>query len=204
MELSQKRRTWVTIGIMTGTLLAAMEGTVVATAMPTVIASLGGLAIYSWVFSIYLLTSTVSVPIWGKLSDIYGRRACFQISIVIFLVGSALSGAAHSMTQLIIFRALQGLGAGALVALPLTIIGEIYTLQERSRMQGIFSSVWGLSSIIGPLLGGFITDHFSWRWIFYINIPFGLASALILGISLKEQHRKDSRPSIDLAGSAAL
>jgi EmrB/QacA subfamily drug resistance transporter len=204
MKLSRKRRVLVTVGIMTGSLLAAMEGTVVATAMPTVVASLGGLAIYSWVFSIYLLTSTVSMPIWGKLSDLYGRRSCFQISIAIFLLGSALSGAAQSMTQLIVFRALQGLGAGALTSLPLTIIGETYTLQERSRMQGLFSSVWGLSSIIGPLLGGFIADNFSWRWIFYINIPFGLAAAVILGIALIEPERNEARPVIDMMGAATL
>jgi EmrB/QacA subfamily drug resistance transporter len=204
MELSRRRRTLVTIGIMTGSLLAAMEGTVVATAMPTVVASLGGLAIYSWVFSIYLLTATVSMPIWGKLSDLYGRRSCFQISIAIFLIGSALSGAAQSMTQLILFRALQGLGAGALTSLPLTIIGETYTLEERSRMQGLFSSVWGLSSIIGPLLGGFITDHFSWRWIFYINIPFGLAAALILGAALIEPRRDTSQIKVDTMGAITL
>src|SRR5262249_9144257 len=138
------------------------------------------------------------------LSDLYGRRPIFQISVAVFLIGSALSGAAHSMTQLIVFRAVQGLGAGALVSLPVTMIGELYTLQERARMQGMFSSVWGLASIIGPLLGGFITDHFSWRWIFYINIPFGLAASIILGIALIEPKREGPPPAIDVAGASTL
>src|SRR5688500_16031612 len=133
MELAGRRRLLVTIGVLTGMLLAAMEATVVATAMPTVIASLGGFKIYTWVFSIYLLTSTVSMPIWGKLSDLYGRRRCYQAGIAFFLFGSALSGMSGTMTELIIFRGVQGLGAGALVPLSLTITGEIYTLQERAR-----------------------------------------------------------------------
>lgn len=204
MELAGRRRVLVTIGVLTGMLLAALEATVVATAMPTVIASLGGFKIYTWVFSIYLLTSTVSMPIWGKLSDLYGRRRCYQVGIFVFLLGSALSGMSTTMTQLIIFRGVQGLGAGALIPLSLTITGEIYTLQERARMQGIFSSVWALSSILGPLLGGFITDHFSWRWVFYINIPIGLLAAVIIGVALIEPRREEKPPVIDIAGSLTL
>lgn len=184
-------------------LLAALEATVVGTAMPTIVAALGGLAHYSWVFSAYLLTSTVTVPIWGKLSDLFGRRPMFQIGIVIFLIGSASCGLAHSMTQLIVARAVQGLGAGALVPLAMTIIGDIFTLQERAKMQGLFSGVWGLSSIFGPLVGGFITDQLSWRWVFYINVPFGIAAAAIIGIALVEQKREE-RPKIDYAGAAVL
>lgn len=143
LELSSAQRVKVTLGVMLGMFLGALEATVVSTAMPTVIASLGGLHIYSWVFSAYVLTSTVTVPIWGRLSDLYGRRPFVLAGIFIFLVGSALSGMATSMAQLVIFRAIQGLGAGALLPLGMTIIGEIYSLERRARMQGLFSGVWG-------------------------------------------------------------
>lgn len=203
LPLPPKQRMAVTIGVMTGMFLAALEATVVGTAMPTVIASLGGLQHYSWVFSAYLLTSTVTVPVWGKLSDLYGRRRLFQIGIAVFLVGSVFSGMSTSMFQLITFRAIQGLGAGALVPLAMTIIGDIYTLQERARMQAYFSGVWGFASIIGPIIGGFLTDQLSWRWVFFINVPFGLLSALIIGASLKEP-KTHQHPVIDYAGAATL
>src|SRR4028119_2208742 len=186
LDMSSRRRWAVTAGIMTGMFLAALEATVVGTAMPTVIASLGGLNRYSWVFSAYLITSTVTVPVWGKLSDLYGRRLLYQIGIGVFLLGSVLSGISASMEQLIIFRAIQGLGAGALIPLGMTIIGDIFTLTERARMQALFSGVWGFSSVVGPIVGGFITDQLSWRWVFYINLPVGVVAALIIGISLKE------------------
>ena len=201
--LSKRRRWVVTGGVMLGMFLAALEATVVGTAMPTVIASLGGLDRYSWVFSAYLLTSTVTVPVWGRLSDLYGRRVFYLIGVAFFLVGSALSGASQSIEQLIIFRAIQGLGAGALIPLSMTINGDIYTLRERTRMQGLFSGVWGLASILGPLAGGFITDHISWRWVFYINIPFGLAAAAVVGIALVEP-KQYSRPVIDYLGAIWL
>ncbi|HEX8709191.1 MAG TPA: MDR family MFS transporter [Pyrinomonadaceae bacterium] len=203
LVMSASRRWAVTAGVLTGMFLAALEATVVGTAMPTVIASLGGLNHYSWVFSAYLITSTVTVPVWGKLSDLYGRRLFFQLGIAIFLIGSVLSGMSTSMAQLIAFRALQGLGAGALVPLGMTIIGDIYTVAERARMQAYFSGVWGLSSVLGPIVGGFITDQLSWRWVFYINLPFGLAAALIMGLALKEPKRTE-RPAIDYAGAALL
>src|SRR6188768_1927001 len=166
--MSSRRRWFVTAGVMTGMMLAALEATVVGTAMPTIVTVLGGLAHYSWVFSAYLLTSTVTVPVWGKLSDLFGRRLLYQIGIGVFLLGSAACGLSQTMPQLILARAFQGLGAGALVPLAMTIIGDIFTLQERAKMQGLFSGVWGLSSIVGPLLGGFITDQLSWRWVFYV------------------------------------
>jgi EmrB/QacA subfamily drug resistance transporter len=203
LQMSSRRRMAVTLGVITGMFLAALEATVVGTAMPTVIASLGGLSHYSWVFSAYLITSTITVPVWGKLSDLYGRRLFFQLGIAVFLLGSVLSGMSSSMTQLIVFRALQGLGAGALVPLGMTIIGDVYTVEERARMQAFFSGVWGLSSVVGPIVGGFITDQLSWRWVFYINIPFGLAAALIMQLALKEPKRH-GRPSIDYAGAALL
>ena len=203
LSMSKRRRWAVTAGVMTGMFLAALEATVVSTAMPTVIASLGGLSHYSWVFSAYLITSTVTVPVWGKLSDLYGRRLFYQIGIAVFLLGSILSGISTSMTELIAFRAIQGLGAGALIPLGMTIIGDIYTVSERARMQALFSGVWGFSSVIGPVLGGFITDQLSWRWVFYINIPVGLAAALIMGLALKEPKRQQ-RPAIDYAGALLL
>jgi EmrB/QacA subfamily drug resistance transporter len=203
LVMSSRRRLAVTLGVITGMFLAALEATVVGTAMPTVIASLGGLNHYSWVFSAYLITSTITVPVWGKLSDLYGRRLLFQLGIAIFMLGSVLSGMAGTMTQLIAYRAVQGLGAGALVPLAMTIIGDVYTVEERARMQAFFSGVWGISSVVGPIAGGFITDQLSWRWVFYINVPFGILAAVIMQLSLKEPKRT-GRPSIDYAGAALL
>ena len=203
LEMSANRRWAVTAGVMTGMFIAALEATVVGTAMPTVIASLGGLNHYSWVFSAYLVTSTVTVPVWGKLSDIYGRRVMYQIGIGMFLLGTLLSGFSGTMTQLIIFRAIQGLGAGALVPLGMTIIGDTFTLEERAKMQAYFSGVWGLSSVIGPVVGGFITDQISWRWVFWVNLPIGVAAALIIGVALKEP-KLGRKPTIDYAGAVSL
>ncbi|HEY0427055.1 MAG TPA: MDR family MFS transporter [Pyrinomonadaceae bacterium] len=203
LEMSSRRRWAVTAGVMTGMFIAALEATVVGTAMPTVIASLGGLSHYSWVFSAYLVTSTVTVPVWGKLSDLYGRRLLYQIGIAVFLLGTLLSGLSGTMAQLIIFRAIQGLGAGALIPLGMTIIGDIFTLEERAKMQAYFSGVWGLSSVVGPVVGGFITDQISWRWVFFINLPIGVVAALIIGLALKEPKRTE-KPSIDYAGAALL
>ncbi len=203
LVMSSRRRWFVTIGVMTGMLLAALEATVVGTAMPTIVAALGGLAHYSWVFSAYLLTSTVTVPVWGKLSDLFGRRRLFQIGVAVFLIGSAACGFSMTMTQLIVARAVQGLGAGALVPLAMTIIGDIFTLQERAKMQGLFSGVWGVSSIFGPLVGGFITDQLSWRWVFLVNLPVGIAAAILIGIALREPPLHE-RPSIDYLGATVL
>jgi EmrB/QacA subfamily drug resistance transporter len=193
------------VGVLASTLLAAMESTIVSTAMPTIVKSLGGLSRYSWVFSIYLLASTISMPIWGKLSDLYGRKVCYLAGIAIFLIGSILSGASQSMNQLIIFRAIQGLGSGAIIPLSLIVIGEIYTLQERAKMQGVFSSVWGISSILGPMVGGFISDNFSWRWVFYINIPVGFLATGIILVGMKGLTNNTSiKPKIDYAGAVSL
>jgi len=178
--ISLGRRRAITAGLLLGMSLGALEATVVGTAMPTVIATLGGLNHYSWVFSAYLLTSTASVPIWGRLSDLYGRRRLYLFGITVFIVGSILSGASTTMFQLIAARALQGLGAGAILPLSMTIIGELYTLAERAKTQALFSGVWGLASIIGPLLGGYITDVLSWRWAFYLNLPLGLLAGAVI------------------------
>lgn len=203
MELSRSRRRLVTVGVLLGMALGALEATVVGTAMPTVIASLGGLAHYSWVFSAYLLTSTASVPIWGRLADLHGRRRLYLIGVAVFVGGSLLSGAAQSMTQLIVFRAVQGLGAGALVPLAMTIIGEIYTVQERPRVQAASSGLWGVASVAGPLVGGWLTDTLSWRWVFFINLPFGLLTALVIGSAYPDpRERRDV--SVDWAGAWLL
>lgn len=201
--MSPRRRWFVTIGVMTGMLLAALEATVVGTAMPTIVAALGGLAHYSWVFSAYLLTSTVFVPVWGKLSDIFGRRRLFQAGVAVFLIGSAACGFAQTMTQLIVARAFQGLGAGALVPLAMTIIGDIFTLEERAKMQGLFSGVWGVASVFGPIVGGFITDELSWRWVFLLNLPVGIAAAIIIGVALVDPPPQE-RPTIDYLGATVL
>ncbi len=187
-------------GVMLSVFLAAMESTVVATAMPRVVESLGGVQIYSWVFSGFLLTSTVTMPLWGRLSDLFGRRPIFLTGLTIFLVGSASSGAAQNMGELIGFRMLQGLGAGSLMTLGMTIVGELFGLEQRAKMQGYVSGVWGVASLLGPLLGGLLTDHASWRWVFYINLPFGALAMLLLRGALPEGQRRPHR--LDYAGVA--
>jgi EmrB/QacA subfamily drug resistance transporter len=181
--ISLPRRRAITAGLLLGMTLGALEATVVSTAMPTVIAQLGGLAHYSWVFSAYLLTSTASVPIWGRLSDLYGRRRMYLIGVAVFLVGSVAAGASTTMMQLVAARALQGLGAGAIIPLSMTIIGELYTLRERARTQALFSGVWGVASIAGPLVGGYITDAWNWRWVFYLNVPFGFCCMAVIAMA---------------------
>ncbi len=201
--MTKKTKIIVTIALMLGMSLAALDTTIVGTALPSIVGKLGGITLYSWVFSAYLLTSTSTVAIYGKLADLFGRKPLFLFGTAVFLIGSIASGTAQSMEQLIIFRAIQGLGAGAVLPIVLTIIGDIFALEERARVQGLFSGVWGLSSIIGPALGGVIVDHFSWRWVFYINIPFGLLSAFLLIVSLKENVER-KKHSIDYLGSLLL
>ena len=201
--MTRKAKITIIIALMLGMALAALDTTIVGTALPSIVGKLGGITLYSWVFSAYLLTSTTTVPIYGKLADLFGRKPVFLFGTAVFLIGSAACGAAQSMEQLIIFRAIQGLGAGAVLPIVLTIIGDIFPLEERARVQGLFSGVWGLSSIVGPALGGVIVDHFSWRWVFYINIPFGLLSAFLLIITLKENVERKQR-SIDYLGTLTL
>jgi EmrB/QacA subfamily drug resistance transporter len=196
-------RRLVTLGVLGGAFLAAIEATIVSTVMPTVVDHLGGLSHYAWVFSAYILTSTVTMPLWGRLSDLYGRRTFYLAAVGVFLLGSALSGASQSMTQLIAFRAVQGVGAGGLLPLGMTIIGELYTLKERARAQAWFSGVWGLASIVGPLIGGFMADRVSWRWVFYLNLPFGAVAAALVGMSLVDR-KSPEPPRIDYRGAAVL
>lgn len=204
-DLTRQERRTVTAGVMVGIFLGAMESTVVATAMPSIVARLGGLEVYSWVFSSYLLTSTVTVPLWGKFSDLYGRRPFYLVGIGLFLLGSVACGFSRTMPQLIFFRGLQGLGAGAVLPLGLTIIGDIYPLEARARIQGLFSGVWGVASIAGPFLGGFLTDHLSWRWVFFVNVPVGLVASFIIGRYLREPTRERTRAGrVDFLGGAIL
>src|SRR5579884_1021682 len=168
----------IVAGLMLSMFLVALDGTIVSTAMPRIVGELGGFALYAWVPSVYLLTTAVSTPIYGKLSDLFGRKRVLFVGIALFLLGSVLSGAAPTMLTLIVFRALQGLGAGAVQPVTTTMIGDIFSLEQRARMQGLFSSVWGVSSVIGPLLGGFLVDNVGWRWIFYLNLPVGALAVL--------------------------
>ena len=185
--------------------LASMESTVVATAMPTIVGQLGGLEHYSWVFSAFMLASTTAVPLYGKLSDIYGRRKLYVSAMALFLLGSVWCGWANSMTQLIFARALQGIGAGGILPLAFILIGEMFTLEQRAKMQGLFSGVWGVSSIVGPLLGGFLVDQLSWRWIFYVNIVPGLLAAALVAFAWRDPHAHGhERPAVDYAGAALL
>src|SRR2546426_12052457 len=192
--MDEGRKPRALFGVMLSIFMGAMEPTVVATAMPKVVEALGNIQMYSWVFSGFLLTSTVTMPLWGRLSDLYGRRRMFLIGLTIFLAGSALSGAAQNMAELIAFRMLQGLGAGSLITIGMTVIGELFGLDRRAKMQGYFSGVWGLASVIGPLLGGILADHASWRWVFYINVPFGLVGMALIATGLAGEARPSQRP----------
>ena len=196
----------ITIGLMLSLFMASLESTVVATAMPTIVSQLGGLSSYSWVFAVYMLTSTTSVPLYGKLSDLYGRRPIYAIAMGLFLVGSLLCGLAQSMNQLIAARAVQGLGAGGLMPLAFIIIGDLFTFEQRARMQGVFSGVWGVSSVLGPLLGGFLVDQISWHWVFYANIIPVLIALALIWRSWQDRPRpaNAARPNVDYAGAALL
>jgi EmrB/QacA subfamily drug resistance transporter len=203
LGLSRRRKVLITLATLVGTFLAALDSTVVGTAMPTVIGELGGLELYPWAFASYLLAATVTGPIFGKLSDTYGRKPVYLAGIFLFLLGSVLAGTSQSMGALILFRTLQGLGAGAVQPVAITIMGDIFELETRARVQGLFGAVWGISAVIGPAAGGFITDLISWRWVFYVNVPFGIVAAILLAATLTESFERRER-SPDYLGTALL
>src|SRR5712692_9825791 len=192
------------MGVLCVVFLAMLDQTIVGTAMPHIVADLQGFELITWVSTAYLLTSTVPIPIYGKLSDLFGRKPIMLVGIVVFLTGSALCGAAQSMDQLIAFRAFQGLGAAALEPMAITIIGDLFPPRERGKWQGVSGSIYGLAAIFGPLAGGWITDHASWRWVFYINLPIGLLAMLVLVFLMPTLRHNTGRVSIDYIGAALL
>lgn len=191
--------TLVIAALFIATFLSAIEGTIVSTAMPKIADDLQGSELYTWVISIYLLANVISIPVFGKMADLYGRKSMFTIGVLIFLVGSTLCGFAQSMDLLVIYRFIQGIGGGALATIPFTIIGDVFPYEKRAKVQGWIGSVWGISGILGPLVGGFIVDFISWHWIFLMNIPFGLVSLAVLWLSLFERIGK-KKQTIDYPG----
>ena len=203
LTLSSRRIAAVIVAVMMAMLLSAVDQTVVGTAMPRIIADLNGLQHYAWVATAYLLASTASMPIWGKLSDAFGRKRFFIAGMVIFVVGSAMCGQANGMTELILFRAFQGLGAGAMMPITQAIIGDIFPPAQRAKWSGVLMSVFAVATIIGPLLGGWITDNYSWRWVFYVNLPVGIAALVVAAVALPG-HVAVHRHRIDYSGAALL
>ena len=197
------RRAIVVVALLVGTFLASLDVMVVGTAMPTIIADLGGLPLYGWVFAAYLLTSTTTVPIYGKLADRWGRKPTFLIGAAVFLVGSVLCGLAPTMLALIVARGIQGMGAGAIIPMTMTIFGDLFPVEQRVKLQGAFSVVWGVSSVLGPVVGGAIVEHWPWPWVFYINLPIGVVACALLAWALHEDvpHRE---ARIDWAGAVLL
>lgn len=181
-----KKNKYVFWGLVITTLISALDANIMQTASPTIVKQLGGMELFAWIFVVYMLASTVTVPLYGKLSDMYGRKKLLMFSVGLFTVGSILCGSANSMVTLIIFRGIQGLGAGGMIPLSIIIVGDLFTIETRGRIQAVFSSIWAISSIIGPVLGSFFVEALTWRWIFFINIPIGIATVLCL-IPYKEQ-----------------
>ena len=180
LGLSHRAKMEILFAVLLGLFLGALDQTIVGPALPTIVTQLSGNDYYVWAITIYLLTSTISVPFWGKLSDIYGRKPIFMIGIVIFLIGSALSGLSQNMGMLILFRGIQGIGAGSLFPVALAVIGDMFTPQERGKYQGLFGAVFGIAFVVGPLVGGFLTENVGWHWIFYVNIPIGIVSLIVI------------------------
>jgi EmrB/QacA subfamily drug resistance transporter len=204
INLSTRQKIPIMLAVMSGMLLAALDQTIISTALPRIVSDLHGLKDLSWVVTAYLLTSTISVPISGKLSDIYGRKKLFLLAILIFVAGSALSGLSQNMAELIGFRALQGIGAGMLMSNAFAVIGDLFTPVERGRWQGIIGGVFGLASVIGPLLGGYLTDHASWRWNFYINVPVGILAFFMISSFMPHIESDKKQQKIDYLGAGLL
>ncbi|MCP3741812.1 MDR family MFS transporter [Rossellomorea sp. BNER] len=201
--VKKTKRPFVLAAVMLAMFMGAIEATIISTAMPSIVGDLGGFSLYSWVFSAYLLMNAVTVLIYGKLSDIFGRKPVITFGIILFLIGSILCGFSQSMIQLIIFRLIQGLGAGAVLPMATTIVGDIYTKEERAKIQGYLSSVWGISAISGPAIGGILVELVSWRYVFWINIPLGILAIVGLWLYLHENVEK-TKPDIDYKGALLL
>ncbi|WP_370621913.1 MFS transporter [Bacillus sp. JCM 19034] len=185
--MNETKRPLVLVAVMLAMFMAAVEATIVATAMPRIVSDLGGFALFSWVFSAYLLMQVVTIPLYGKLADLYGRKLIFSIGIILFLIGSILCGFAWTMEILILSRFIQGIGAGAVQPIATTIVGDMYTKEERAKIQGYLSSIWGISAILGPVLGAFFVEYVHWSWVFWVNIPFGIFSVLIVCFIFKRK-----------------
>lgn len=203
-RLSKRSIIFTTIAVISGMFLAALDGTVVSTAMPTIIGDLHGIDDYAWVFSAYLLAEIATIPLWGKFADMFGRKRIFLAGMFIFLLGSVLCGQAHSMTELIAFRAFQGLGAGCLLPVAQTISADLFTLEQRVKVQAVYAAVFGFASIVGPFIGGFLTDSLSWRWVFYVNLPVGIAAAILVKVVMVEPLEHRRRHRIDWLGIVTL
>jgi EmrB/QacA subfamily drug resistance transporter len=204
VQVDHRARTEILIGILLALFLSALDQTIVATAMPRILSDLRGVDLYTWVVTIYLLTSTVTGPIYGKLSDQFGRKRLLMFGISLFLVGSALSGLSQNMVQLIVFRGIQGLGAGAIFPIALAIIGDLFTPRERGRYQGLFGAVFGVSALIGPAIGGVLTDQISWHWVFYVNLPLGALALFIIWRLLPPLHTSGVSRKVDYLGVAVF
>jgi len=203
LSAASSSRPWVFVAAVAAIFMAAIEGTIVATAMPTIVGELGGFELFSWVFTAYLLTQAITIPIYGRLADLYGRKRILLAGIGIFFAGSLLSGFAWNMETLIAFRVVQGIGTGALVPVAMTIIGDLYTPAERARMQGYLSSVWSMAAITGPMLGAFLVAHVAWPWVFWINAPIAVVAAILLVVGLHE-HVQPRRHRMNYLGTALL
>ncbi|HEY6057613.1 MAG TPA: MDR family MFS transporter [Candidatus Limnocylindrales bacterium] len=204
LGLARRQKFEILGAILLGMFLGALDQTIVGPVLPRIVSDLRGIDYYTWVVTAYLLTSTVSVPIYGKLSDLYGRRPLLLFGIALFLVGSALSGLSQEMWQLVLFRGIQGLGAGSLFPIALAVIGDLFTPAERGKYQGLFGAVFGVAFLLGPGLGGFLTDTFSWHWIFYVNIPIGIIALIVIARLLPNVRTVGARPAIDYVGTVAI
>ena len=202
-QLGWGRTVAIVSGVLAATFLAALDVTIVGTAMPTIVGELRGFSLYPWVVTAYLLTSTTTIPLYGRLADLYGRKRVLLAAIALFLTGSALCGLAQSMLQLVLFRAVQGLGAGGIIPVTLTILGDLFPLEQRARLQGLTSAVWGTAAVAGPSVGGAVTDLAGWRWIFYLNVPVGLVALGLLGAAVQERVARGQQP-LDYRGALLL